>query len=177
MSILKLLINKLDKRLERKTLSSVQQSIDRHFNFLLDIGYIQRSLNYYKGYGGEWRAIFDSQNEAIHIFSDRGGVSIMFEPFASKEKKLFSLEAIIFYLSKEKIFIGEFDKNVSKSQKKQIEKLALLLSEYIETIKSYFANEYQKHIEDLILSQKKYSEIYWDKYIRKKEDIKVWDWD
>jgi hypothetical protein len=159
-------------------LASAKADIQHYFNFLIEEGYEFSKLEYIKGgYGGGWQVIFKSSSCVIHIVEDQSRVSVLFAPLDEGNKTLIGLEAMIFYLSQEKIFIGEFDKSAYKSRGGQLEKLASLLKEYINQISPYFGSDFNKYKDALMMSKQKYSDIWFNKYFPKKKEPKVWDWE
>jgi hypothetical protein len=131
--------------------------IKHYFGFLLDQDYQIQSVRFLEAFG-DWDVTLESSKSLIEIYTDRSQIMVVFIPDKADRKLLFSLEAIIYFLSKGQNFIGHFDGNLAWGKKKQFERLSNLLRQYNDQISSFFSQDYGNLKDDLLLAQAKYGE-------------------
>ena len=152
---------------EKYNLYFVLRDIKRHFGFLWDKDYTISHTHYSFRHFGNWIITLESQKCTIFISQDRLELQISLAPRKAEIRDSFSLEAMIYFLTKGQEFIGYFDGNLSWGKKKQFERLAALLRRYHDQIVPYLDNngnnlwesEFWKYKDDLIANQKTYNEI------------------
>jgi hypothetical protein len=145
----------------------LSMDIKNYFGFLFDSGYRIREV-IYDWLGGYWKVALESANCLIYIFNDRGEIMLGFSSRNEEGRYSIGIETMVFFLSQGQNFIGHFEGDFSREKKKQFERLANLLKENIDEITPYFGNDFKKYKEDLILAQKKYEDLFLEKYKQKK---------
>lgn len=147
-----------------KELNSVLKDIEQCFKFLLDSGYkIQNAKDF--GREGDWHVSLVSPSRIIEIGSDQGLVSLFFAPVNSDSirENSFSIESVIYYLSKGEVFIDPYKGIWLRSRKNQLKKLSYLLTEHFEEIMPLFGENFELHKNGLILARKKCFELFMGK--------------
>ncbi len=99
------------------------------------------------------------------ISNDRDHILLSFASVTSSLDNRIGLEPIIYYISDGNIFVGDPDGRIIGNKRRQLERLAVLLMEYIDQITPFFGRGYNKMEETLLSAQKKYNDIYLKKYI------------
>jgi hypothetical protein len=153
----------------------VLRDIKRYFVFLLDKGYKIANTHYSFQHFGNWIVTLESQKCTIFIIQDRLELQLSLAPRKAEMKDSFSLESMIYFLTKGQEFIGYFEGNLSWGKKKQFGRLANLLRKYHDQIVPYFDNngnnlwesDFSKHKDDLISNQKRYNELLMADYRQK----------
>jgi hypothetical protein len=153
--------------MENKQLDSVQKDIKRYFGFLFDKGYKIRDAVYDSQHFGNWIVALESPNCVIEITNDRNEILLAFAPVKSGRNNQIGLRPMIYFLSHEQNFIGPYEGNLFWGRKKQFERLASLLKEYIDQITPYFGNDFEKYKSDLMSAGKKYVDLSIERYARK----------
>jgi hypothetical protein len=146
-------------------LNPVLRDIKHYFGFLFDNGYQIRDKDIGFLAARNWEVILESPECLIKIFSDQYEVFLVFSPVNVDIDNRLGIKSLIYYLSKGQKFIGKFEGDY-KDRKKQLERLASLLKEYIDQITPYFENyEFQRYKSDLLKAQQEYYDIYIRKYM------------
>lgn len=147
-----------------RKLDSILKDIEQYFKFLLDSGYKIQDVKDF-GRDGEWHVFLVSPNCIIKIGSDQGLVSLFFAPINSDSirENSFSIESVIYYLSKGETFIDPYKGIWFRSRKNQLKKLSYLLTEHFEEIMPLFGENFELHKNSLILARKKCFELFMDK--------------
>ncbi|MBI5840800.1 MAG: hypothetical protein HZB19_11925 [Chloroflexi bacterium] len=153
--------------MSNRKLDPILRDIKHYFQFLFDKGYKIHCVKELSM--GDWQVILALDNCGIVIFSDQGEISALFSPVDSNMKYRVGLEGMIYFLSHEQIFIGKLEKNFFNARRKRFETLASLLEQYIDQITPYFGKDYEKYKHELMSIQRKYLDIYLDKYISKRK--------
>ena len=143
------------------------QDIKRYFGFLFDKGCKFRDVRYFPESFGNWYVPLESAGYFLRIEKDRGYISILFDPEKVNGRYQIGLETLIYYLSKGMHFVGYFEGNTFWGKNKQMERLADLLSKYHDQVANLFETDPQRLREDLLLAEKKYSELLQESYSNK----------
>ena len=153
-----------------REIDSILKDIEQYFKFLLDSGYKIQDVKDF-GRKGEWHVFLVSPSRIIKIGSDQGSVSLFFVPVNSDSirENSFSIESVIYFLSKGENFVDTYKGIWFRSRKNQLKKLSYLLTEYFEEITPLFGENFPIHKNDLISAGKKYFELFMDKYVRKRK--------
>ena len=139
----------------------------RYFRFLLNKGFkISNASGFWESFGN-WFVEFESPDCFLSILSDRDEVFVRIYPIKSDRKIAIGLEPMVFYLSGDRTFIGNYEGNLVWGTKKQLEQTSSLLEEYIDKIIPYMGREFQNIRNDYMLSGKRYMEIQRTTYRQK----------
>ncbi len=148
---------------------SVLRDIGYYFQFAFEKGY---ELRYIKElYMEDWEVCLESPDNLIIIGNEQGKISLLFSPLSFEiiRENMFSIEAVIYFLSKEQKFIGKFEgKLFHQGRKAQLNRLSGLLEDYIDQITPYFGSDFENYKEGLKSTRNKYFNLYLDKYISKR---------
>lgn len=136
----------------------IARDIKRYFGFLFERGFEIREILCRSLAFGNWSVVLESPNCLIIIASERDEIFLSFAPLNTDKKDRVCIEAMIYFLSEGKIFIGGIEGNRSPQKKKQFEKLASLLIKHIDQITPYFGSEFAKHKDELFSVQKEYND-------------------
>jgi hypothetical protein len=155
--------------MKNKKLEPVLRDIELYFQFIFDKGY---KIRYVKELPmGDWEVCLESPNNLIIIGNEQGKITLASSPLSVElvRENLFSLEAIVYFLSKGQKFIGKFEGNLFyRGRKAQFNRLSDLLEEYINQIVLYFGSDFENHKSNLVSARNKYFNQYLDKYIPKR---------
>ncbi|MBE0681576.1 MAG: hypothetical protein IH589_06650 [Anaerolineales bacterium] len=139
------------KKVEKFELNFVVRDIKHYFGFLFEKGYKICSAYYAYQHFGNWGIQLESQDCVIFIVQDRFEISISFSPvFESRDyNHQIGLQTMIYFLSKGKNFVGSFNGNHFWNKKRQFERMAVLLNEYLDQIVPYFGKNlyYESKVE------------------------------
>jgi hypothetical protein len=147
----------------------VLRDIQNYFRFLLESGYQISSMEEFSM--GDWEVTLQSKDNVITITNDQGRIILAFSPLGttSRRENLFSLEAIVFFLSNSTRFVEESrGRFFRKGRGAQMERLAKLLQEYIGHIKPLFGSQFDLHRRSLSLARDRYFETYMARNISKR---------
>ena len=153
--------------MKKDKIDCVISDIQYYFKFLFDKGYQIQHIK--KLPMGDWQVTLSLDNCAIVIYTDRGEMDLVFSPVNSDGNYRVGITGMVYFLSYGQNYIGKFKRNFFDTQKKQFERLATLLNEYIDQITPYFGEDFEKYKQELILVQQKCLAIYMDKYISKRK--------
>jgi hypothetical protein len=129
----------------------ILKDIQEHFKFLFDRGYVVYSGKTHSVEFDAWEVILKHQDYYVKFDEEKGGLDLS---FGSPSKGFIAIRALIYFLSKEKDFIG-FSLirfiffNVMKTE-------ARLLQKHIDKFESGFEREFPKSEEELRLAEEKY---------------------
>ncbi len=158
---------------EKYNLYFVIKDVKRHFGFLFDKGYTISNMHYSYQHFGNWVVTFESQKCAIYLVQDRLELLLSLAPRKADTKDWFSLEAMIYFVTKGQRFMGFFEGNHTWDKKKQFERLANLLKEYHDKIVPYLDNtnpwesDFAKYKDELTTTQRKYNNLLMEDYRQK----------
>jgi len=156
--------------MQNKKLQLVLSDVERYFYFLFNKRY---KIRYVKELPmGNWEVCLESSNNIIIIGSDQDEIKLAFSPtsFELVREDLFSIEAVIYFLSKEQKFISRFKGHLFyRGRKAQLNRLASLLEVYIDQIELYFGSDFENYKSDLILARNRYFNLYLDKYVPRRK--------
>ena len=158
--------------MRNKELDKVEKDIRRYFGFLFDRGYKIRDSEYSSQHFGNWRVTLESTKCVIEIYSDRFELFVAFGPSDINRKNRIGLKSMIYFLSHGQNFIDSYDGNFFWGKKKQFERLASLLNEYIDQITPYFGDDFWKYAGDLMLAQVQCTNLGMERYARKMRRLK-----
>lgn len=153
---------------DTQKLITVLEDIRRYFHFLFERGFVIHTMKRFSK--DDWRVVLAQDNFGIVIYSDQGEIGVLLSPVNSNLQYRIGLTAMIYYLSKGQVFIGQLEKPFFNARRKRFEKLAGLLKEYIDQILPYFGTDYEKHRHELMVVQQKYLDIFLKKYIPHKRN-------
>ena len=154
---------------EKYNLRFVVKDIKKYFGFLLDKGYAISNMQYFEEFFGNWIVTLESQKCKIYISQDRSEVMVSLAPLKAHERDEFSLEAMIYFVTKGQKLIG-FSK---ANKKKRFEHLASLLKEYHDQIVPYLDNEnywesdFGKYKNELMATQRQWYHLLMEKYLQR----------
>ena len=95
-------------------------------------------------------------------------MNLVFIPVNVDRKYGISIEAMIYFLTEGREFIGNFKGNFAWGKRKQFERLVSLLKTYLDQIVPYFiSGNFEKYKADLMLAQKKYNDVSFERYVAK----------
>jgi len=155
------------KRLKMKKLAQafIAKDIKHYFGFLFDKGYKIRDIQYFRESFGNWRVVLESPICLIIISQDRNAIFVSFSSASAGMKKQIGIRAMIYFLSQKQNFIGDFNGNLFWGKKKQFERLAGLVKEYIDQITPFFGSDFKKYQAELLVAQKEYNNLLLRRYI------------
>jgi hypothetical protein len=140
--------------------------IERDFGFLFDKGFRIRDANVSFWSTRSWEVTFESPKYIIIVYCDQHGVVLVLAPFGEIVEYDLRIEAILYYLSKGKNFVGRFEGDFYKDKRGQIERLAGLLKENIDQILPCFEiNQFKEHKDELLKAAMEYNRRYMSKYV------------
>jgi hypothetical protein len=142
----------------------IARDIKRYFGFLFDKGYKIQNIRYHPESFGNWGVVLESPFNLIYIFCDREEIFLSFAPVDTDHKDGIGIEPMIYFLSQEQNFIGSFEGDLFREKKKQFEKLADLLKEYLDQITPYFGSDFLRYKNELLSTQKKYNDTLLKRY-------------
>ncbi len=125
--------------MKNNEVNSIIVDAEKYFGFLFDKGYKIRSAEYSSRLNGNWAVEIESPSCIIYITNDRNFLSLEFTSTKNVDiKSRITLEEIIYFLSKGHCIVAPFKGNLAWGKKKQFERLASLLKEYIDQIALYY---------------------------------------
>jgi hypothetical protein len=145
----------------------IVRDLELFFGFLLNGGYKIREFHYFPESFGNWEAQLESPNCLIIISSDRNAILLSFASLKANINYQIGIEPMIYFLSREERFIGNFEGNLFRGKKKQFERMANLLKEYIGQITPYFGDNFENHKNELLSAQNKYNRLSLEKHIQR----------
>jgi hypothetical protein len=128
------------------------ESIKKYFKFLFDRGYDIYSGKTFNVQFDAWEAVLKNQDFFLKFEEERGGLDLS---FGSPSKGFVRIRALIYFLSKEKKFIG-LGGSFFDFFKIGMEKEAKLLQQYIDQFESSFGTEFPATKEEAELANDKY---------------------
>jgi hypothetical protein len=159
--------------IEKYNLHFVIKDVKKHFGFLFDKGYtISKTFYDYQTFGN-WMITFESQKCTIKLVQDRLELLLSLAPRNAEINDGFSLEAMIYFVTKGQKFVGSFNGNLSWGKKKQYERLANLLKEYHDQLipyldyDNYLESDFENYKGELISMQRKYNDLLMEEYRQK----------
>jgi hypothetical protein len=158
---------------EKYNLHFVIKDVKKHFGFLFDKGYTISKTSYSYQNFGNWIITLESQKCTIKLVQDRLELLLSLAPRNAEIKDSFSLEAMIYFVTKGQIIVGSFDGDLSWGKKKQYERLSNLLKEYHDQLipyldnDNYLENDFGNYKYDLVLMQRKYNDLLMEDYRQK----------
>ena len=129
----------------------LMEDINKHFNFLFDRGYEIYMAQPINDDWDVWQLILRNQDTWIVFKAERGGLTISFGP----PQNTMHIHALIYFLSKQKKFIGlgggciNLFGNTMKRESK-------LLQEYIDRFEASLESEFPKTEKDVKLAEQRY---------------------
>jgi len=146
----------------------IQRDIRHHFGFLEESGYKIHDAQYFPEMNGSWAVDLESSGCNIEIYSDRDVLNLIFIPVNADRKYRISVEAMIYFLTEGREFVGDFEGNFAWGKRKQFERLVSLLKTYLDQIVPYFGDDFEKYKDNLMLAQKKYNDLSFKIYRTKR---------
>ena len=106
---------------------------------------------------GNWSVELESTNCVIYIVNDRDAILVDFSPVGNKEvNNRFDIGTMIYFLSSGRENIGPYEGNLAWGQKKQFQRMAVLLKKYLDKIVPYFGKNYINYRDKIILAREEY---------------------
>lgn len=140
-------------------LSLILRDAKTHFSFMLEKGYKISHLEYISHPLAGWHFQLDSPDDKVSIVLDQQErPSLIFgKEKTNKQHKVF-LEAMIYYLTDRKVFIGNNYNSfyATPSRSEQLQKIAKLLKAYINQIEVYLHEDFEKGKNELSSIQEQY---------------------
>jgi len=158
---------------EKYNLYFIIKDLKKYFGFLFEKGYALTNMHYSYQSFGNWGVTFESQMCRIELVQDRLELLLSLAPRKADARDGLSLGAMIYFVTKGKVFIGFFEGNRSWDKRKQFERLAGLLKEYHDKIVPYLDNsnpwesDYVINKDELVATQKKYNAFLMADYRQK----------
>ena len=145
--------------------SEISKEIENHFWFLFDRGFRIQSVKYYPEHMGNWIVVLESQDCLIDITSDRGEIflSLGSHDYGEDDQMWFDINTIVFYLSKGKTLIDEFQGQL-REKDKQFQRLANILANYLDTIIPIMGKDFENHKVNLLQTRKAVRDLYLEKH-------------
>jgi len=146
-----------------KLFNPILADVEYYFGFLFDKGYRISQVDIPFLATRRWTVLFESSECVIKIFEDQGTIFLVFAPLKQRIDDRIGLEVMIYYISQGQKYIGEFEGN-HRDWKKQLERLAKFLVEYLEQITPYFEiNKFQQSYSEFLAAQKEYEKLFMKK--------------
>lgn len=139
-----------------KKLNFITKQIKRYFDFLFDTGYQIQSVDYHPNGFGNWEVTLGTDQSILQICQDREAILVYFLPLRGDRECRIELKAMIYFLSRGKIFIGPFKGNLSWGKKKQYEELGVLLRENLDKIVPFFGVNFNDYKNEIITAERDY---------------------
>ncbi len=152
--------------MKKTKLDTIKDDIKRYFGFLFDKEYKFRDDHHFLEAPGYWSLELESPDCLIRIRSDRDQLLISFASPIDRSYQV-GLEPMIYFLSGGQNFVGPFERNLAWGKKKQFERLATLLREYIDQITPYLGVNFYKYKSEIINAGNKYMGESLQKYTQK----------
>ena len=132
---------------EKIELYFILKDIKHHFGFLFEKGYKIYSAEYAARFNGNWTVQFQSQDCVIFIVQDRSHIEISLAPVFGAEfpDGQIDLERMIFLITQGQVHVGGFEGNLTWGKKRQFERMAGLLNEYLDRISIYLGKNHQNN--------------------------------
>ena len=146
----------------------IKRDIRHYFRFLLERGYKISDAQYFPKMNGSWAVDLESSSCNIEVYSDRDVLALTFLPVNNNRKYGISIEAMIYFMTEGREFVGGYEGNFAWGKRKQFERLVSLLKAYLDQIAPYFGDDFEKYKDDLMLAQKKYNNLSFERYVNKK---------
>jgi hypothetical protein len=146
---------------------SISKLVERHFQFLFDLGFFFQFVKYYPQHMGNWIVILESTDCLVYFLQDRGYIFLAFghnDNYAHdlnallKNIQWFGLTALVYYLSKGRNYIGHFEGEL-REEEKQLERLARIAVAYIDEIIPIIGKDFEKHRSNLLAVNKQILEL------------------
>jgi len=150
--------------MNKLALNPIVNRVIRSFDFLIDRGFEVSNASSFLELFGNWFVEFESPDCFLVIFSDRDEVLVRMYPIKTDRNIVTDLGFMVYFLSNGQVFIGPEEENLVGGAKKQLERSARLLEEYIDRIVPYFGQGFEKNKEDLIAATKKFDSFQLEKY-------------
>ena len=144
--------------------TTISEDVKHYFGFLFNRGFSIHSVKYIKQYMGYWEIVLKSIDCLIQISNDRGEISLYLRPnFEENNQIWFSINVVVFYLSKGKNFIGLFEGDL-RDQNKQFQRLAQILGDYLDEIIPIMSKDFITRKKNLLEATKVVDQLYIEKY-------------
>ncbi len=130
----------------------VLEDIRKYFEFLFERGYVIYSKQIFSVEFDAWEVVLKNQDFFIKFEEEKGGLDLS---FGSPSKGFMRIRALIYYLSKERKFIGLGSGCIS-FLRNHMETEAKLLQQYIDKFEASFGGEFPSTIEEAKLAEDRY---------------------
>ena len=138
-------------------LSLILRDVKTHFGFLLEKGYNISHLDYVSHPLAGWHFQLDSPDDKVSIVLDQQERTLLaFGKEKSDKQYQIFLEAMVYYLTDKKVFIGNSYIDDTPSRGQVFEEKAKLLKSYINQIEYYLYNDFEKSKNELNDFQEQY---------------------
>jgi hypothetical protein len=150
--------------MSKLALNPIVKRVIRYFDFLIDRGFeVSNTSSFFESFGN-WFVEFESPDCFLIIFSDRDEVLVSMYPIKTDRNIVTDLGFMVYFLSNGQVIISPEKGNLVGGAKKQLERSARLLEEYIDRIVPYFGQGYEKNKEELMAATKKFDAIQLERY-------------
>jgi len=131
---------------EKIELHFILKDINRYYGFLFEKGFKIRSAKYTANFNGNWVVQFESKYCIIHVVQDRCNIEISFTPTLGSKlvNNHTDLVQMIYLVTRPQVYVSGFEDYIHWKKKRQFNKTASLLREYIDLIFQYFKNNYSE---------------------------------
>jgi len=153
--------------MDNRKLKSTIKEVEGYFGNLYENGYKIRFADYSSRFSGNWVIEFASHICAIILTNDRKYIRLEFSPVDNSlgedrfdVNSLFSIETMVYFLSKGEINIDGFRWTFQFQKRKHLQKLAELLEKHIDDIEPFFGDDFEIHKDDLVNARIKYIETF-----------------
>lgn len=139
------------------TLYFISRDINKNFGFLLKEGYTVTDLKYIPHHYGGWHFQLDSPDKKLSIILDQQErVLLAFGKDKTDKRYQIFLEAMIYYLTKENVFVGVSHYSNTSHRSQRFKNIAKLIKAYIGQIKNYQYDNFEIMKNELSNFQEKY---------------------
>jgi hypothetical protein len=115
-----------------------------------------------------WEIFFFSKDLLIQIYDDRGEIMMSLDS-NHNENTWHGLGTVVFFISEEKEFIGNYEGKLSDVDG-QMQRLAGLFQKYYDKILAVFGDNYKNNLEGLQKAKDKYIELAKDEFRKSRPD-------
>jgi hypothetical protein len=134
-----------------RDLSKTLEDVKNNFKFLFDRGYVIDYANPINEYWMVWEVVLKRQGFCVKLEAERGGLDVS---FGSPEHQT-NIRALIYFLSKEKEFIG-LGSGCFNIFRNNMEIEAKLLQKHIDRFESSLESEFPKSDEEVQRAEKRW---------------------
>src|SRR5262245_38126461 len=138
----------------------IARDVKRHFRFLLDRGYKISHVEYVSHHSVGWHFQLDSPDNNLSIILDQQERPwLAFGKVKTDKQSPIFLEAMIYYLTERKVFIGNSYDRAATSRSQVFKNTAKLLRKYIVQIEQHLRDRTESIRNELRQIQEQYNDL------------------